>query len=667
MTAVATITPHLAAIECPDMLRALPGWLVWRYEHLAGEKKPRKTPYYTSGGKRHGVQGRPEDRQQLTTFDAARAAAARRGFDGVGFCPMPEWGITALDFDACVTAGGVHPEVERIVAGTYAEFSPSGNGVRAFVRGALVGNRKSNRGQAIGFETFHSSGFVTFTGNRLPITDLTDAANTVADPGPELLALCDARFGATEAPSEPASASDTPPLGLTPEQLRDALDVLPRDFHYDDWLRVGMALHHETGGSDDGFQLWDEWSSISPKYTSTEYGRQKWDSFGRASGRTATAHRLVRLANEHGAHIEIASHEAADDFDAQPAPPPGAPVPAKVSRFAVIEARDYVQRKSPGWLIKGVLPRAELILLIGASGAGKSFKALDLAGAIARGVDWRGHRVARGRVVYIAAEGASGMRNRLLAYCAQHGVDPATFDIGVIPDAPNLLQKDDALEVCKQIIVSGGASLVVIDTFAQVTPGSNENAGEDMGKALAHCRGFTRALRCPVMLVHHMGKDQSKGARGWSGLKGAADAELEVLRMPTGRMVRVSKQKDGEDGLSWGFDLEQVNVGVDEDGDPITSMVVKEAALPAVQQVGAVTKDLGPVGRLVVDVVNEMAQAQTAGIEVEAVLTEVARRMPGTGDGKRDTRKQRAKRALTALSTGDAAPYFVEGECLSIV
>lgn len=662
---VTTIKPHLAAIECPDLLRALPGWLVWRYEHIEGEKKPRKTPYYTAGGKRHGQHGRPEDRQHLTTFDAAKAAAARRGFDGVGFCPMPEWGITALDFDACVTAGGVDPQVERIVAGTYAEFSPSGNGVRAFVRGSLVGNRKSNRGQAIGFETFHSSGFVTFTGNVLPITELTDAANTVAEPGPDLLALCEARFGASEAPSEPASVSGTAPLGLTIDQLRDALDVLPRDFHYDDWLTVGMALHHETSGSEDGFALWDEWSATSGKYGGPDYGRAKWDSFGRGSRRSTTAHRLVRMANDHGAHLEIAQLEA-DDFDIV-APDIGKPISDKPQRFLPVQAGAFASGKPPGWLIKNVIPQADLIVLFGESGSGKSFLALDLAGAVAQGVPWRGNRVKQGRVVVVAAEGGAGFRSRLKAYASKHGIELEQLDVWVIHAQPNMLLKDDALDVCRAILAIGGATLVIIDTFAQVTPGANENAAEDMGKALAHCRGIRVATGAPVLLVHHSGKDQSRGARGWSGLKAAADAEIEVLRFPNGRMLRVSKQKDGEDGLTWGFELDQVPVGADEDGDIVTSMVVRETAAPAVHQVGSALRDIGPVGRAVVDAVNEMAKAQTSGIEVEAVLTGAAARLPEPETGKRDTRKQRAKRALLALCEGEASPYFMEDGCISLV
>jgi primase-polymerase (primpol)-like protein len=115
MSTVTEIKPQFRSMRCPDLLRPLAGWLVWRYEHHDGEAKPRKVPYYPDGGKRHGVQGRPEDRQRLTSFDAATTAAAKRGMDGVGFCPMPEWGIAALDFDDCVTSGGVHPTVARLV------------------------------------------------------------------------------------------------------------------------------------------------------------------------------------------------------------------------------------------------------------------------------------------------------------------------------------------------------------------------------------------------------------------------------------------------------------------------------------------------------------------------------------------------------------------------
>lgn len=662
MNAVTKLNAHLNTVTCPDALRELPGWLIWRFEHVEGEGKPRKVPYYTNGQRRSGVQGRAEDRQQLTTFDAARSAAARRGFDGVGFAPMPEFGITALDFDRCISAGEIHPEVLEVIASSYAEYSPSGLGIRAFFRGNL-GNLKSH-GQPFGFETFSSKGYVTFTGNRLDITEVLGNDNTVAELDDRVLELVRRRF---QARPELEDAPSAERLGLTRGQIEEALDALPGDLDYDAWVQVGMALHHELGP--DGFEVWDQWSRKSPKYSSERYGRERWRSFGRGEGRQVTARTLVRLANEHGAHINLSGPASAEEFDAlaqqgEPGQQGAAPDEAKgqadkPNRFEVVSAAEFTSRPAPSWIVKGVLPRAELVVLFGESGSGKSFIALDIAAAIDRGIAWRGRRVKQGRVVYICAEGAGGFRNRLVAYQQAHQCE---LGIGVIANAPNLLQKDDALDVCRAI---GRADVVIIDTFAQTTPGGNENAAEDMGKALAHCKGIHRATGALVILVHHAGKDLSRGARGWSGLKAAADAELEVLRLESGRMLRTSKMKDGQDDEAWGFDLEPQSIGMDEDGDVITSCTVRELDVGVVKAQAA--RPMGVVESVVHAVVMEMAQAQSTGIEVDAVLKEASQRLPKPDDGKRDTRIQRARRALKFLSEGDNAPFFAEDGCLSVV
>ena len=161
-----------------------------------------------------------------------------------------------------------------------------------------------------------------------------------------------------------------------------------------------------------------------------------------------------------------------------------------------------------------------------------------------------------------------------------------------------------------------------------------------------------------MVLVHHSGKDASRGARGWSGLRAAADAELEVLRQPSGRILRISKQKDGDDDAQWGFALEKVEIGLDADGDPITSCVVVEQDVA----VARVTRVLGPNEVTVNAVLQDFAKAQLAGIEVDAVVAEAVRRMPAPENGKRDLRKQYAKRALTSLLKDDNAPYFMEAD-----
>ncbi len=64
-----------------------------------------------------------------------------------------------------------------------------------------------------------------------------------------------------------------------PLQLRSALFAINPDCEYLDWVRIGMALHNVTGGSGEGFALWDEWSATGSSYRDgeTEY---KWASFG---------------------------------------------------------------------------------------------------------------------------------------------------------------------------------------------------------------------------------------------------------------------------------------------------------------------------------------------------------------------------------------------------
>lgn len=656
MNAVAHIKPHVRTIDAPDELKSLPGWLMWRLE-VDESGKARKIPFYTSGERRVGQNGSATDRAKLTTFEAARNAAARRGFDGIGLALMPDFGLTVLDFDHCVRGGQVDADVLELVGDTYAEMSPSGTGVHAVYRGQLANNKSAATAERWGFETFSSRGFVTWTGNVLEPCVLLGTDNSVAPLNDQVIAEATRRFGRRDEPREHTAER----LGLTLEQARRAVEQLDPDLGFEHWLRVGMALHHEFGP--EGLEVWDQWSSRGAKYKGTDNLLTHWRTFGRGRGEAVTMRSVGKLLGRplDAGPASPEEFEAAVEQGRQQAEPPGPdgqPQADKHNRFEVIPAAEFTSRPAPSWIVKGLLPRAELAVLFGESGSGKSFIALDIAAAIDRGIAWRGRRVKQGRVVYICAEGAGGFRNRLVAYQQAHQCE---LNIGVIANAPNLLQRDDALDVARAI---GRADVVIVDTFAQTTPGGNENAAEDMGKALAHCKGIHRATGALVILVHHAGKDLARGARGWSGLKAAADAELEVLRLESGRMLRTSKMKDGDDDAAWGFDLEPQNIGVDEDGDVITSCTVREVELGVVQAQAA--RPMGAVEGVVHAVVLEMAQVQSAGIEADAVLKEAARRLPEPEAGKRDTRIQRARRALKFLTEGDNAPFFAENGCVGV-
>jgi hypothetical protein len=660
MTNVARITPHLRNVEAPAAIRDLPAWVIWRFEDNPGGGKPRKVPYYANGGKRHGEQGGPKDLANLVTFDAAKAAAVRRGYDGVGFATLQSFGICALDFDNCINDGKIHPDVDALLVDTYAEFSPSGKGVRLFFQGDL-GNGKAIRGGDYGMECFSTRGFVTFTGNTLEITELMGNTDEIAPINDTVRTLHAQRFERrTQEPIE-HHADTAEPAGLTLAQIEQCLAALPTDLHYDDWLTVGMAIHCETRG--EGFEIWEQWSLDSSKYSNREYNEDRWRSFGKNGGAQVTGRTLVKLANDHGAKISLNAPASPDEFEDMVEEALDAAETTGL-RFTFEPVHQFSSATALPWIIKGVLPKAGLAVIYGASGSGKSFAALDMCFAIARGQDWRGKRTRQGKVAYIAAEGAEGFRKRLAAYAMHHSVDLTTVPMTVLNAAPNLMEVKDAKDLAAGVLASGGADVIVVDTFAQTTPGANENAGEDVGKALGHCKRLHELTGALVVLIHHSGKDASKGARGWSGLRAAADAELEIVRDGNARAIRLSKNKDGEDGLQWGFALDIVQLGVDEDLDPVTSCVVVEADIP----VGGVSdRKLGAVEKVVNDVIQEFAQAQTEGIEVGPVIAEAVKRMEPPQDGKRDTRKTRVRRALENLTNGDDAPYWLGDDgCIAV-
>lgn len=555
-------------LRAPAALRDLKGWLVWRWVQRPGRPKALKMPYYLSGSVRNKTHGSVEDRRLLVSFEEAKAFAEKHDFAGVGLALMPEFGITALDFDNCVKDGVIDPRVEKLTSGTYAELSPSGTGVRAFMLGESPDSKDSTPVDgSFGFETFHAKGFVTFTGHVTELTELTGSENTVAPITEDVKVFCATRFKRLERVRSECVGAGKPTMGFSFEEIAELLKKLPEDLHYDDWVAVGMCVHHETEG--EGFDIWDEWSSRSPKYTSTEYSMERWVSFGRnGTAEYKTMGTVLQMIREHGGEtgLEVAS---ADEFEALHMPVGG--------RFNIRSHSDFAsQVRSVSWIVKDFLPKATLGVLFGESGSGKTFASYDLCAAVCRGVEWNGKRVTKGRVLYVVAEGVAGFVNRIKAYCHQQGIKPSDIDMDVISDlTPNLLEPAQITDLIKDIKKQEPYDLIVMDTFAQVMPGANENSGEDVGKALAECKRIHRHTGAMVLLVHHSGKDASKGARGWSGLRAAADVELEVLRSDELRSISVTKLKDGQDGANIGFKLHTVILGEDEDGDDITSCIVE--------------------------------------------------------------------------------------------
>lgn len=256
-------------------------FLVWRLTHIEGEKKPRKVPYYANGAPRNGTQGDDRDRAQLVSRERAEEACERGQFSGIGFAVLPDCGVVALDFDDVVVDGVVDPRVLRVVAGTYAEFSPSGTGVRAFFKGSMA-SRKDLKGDPK-VEVFGTNGFVTITDKILPEHAMLDW-DRIVPVTPACAEFLADRFGSMEQAGGVIDLFATlkPKLGLDVERVREVLAKLPKDLEYDEWVKVGMAVHHELDEA--GWEVWHEWSKTSPKYGSERYCHDRWKSFGKYTG-----------------------------------------------------------------------------------------------------------------------------------------------------------------------------------------------------------------------------------------------------------------------------------------------------------------------------------------------------------------------------------------------
>ena len=261
------------------------------------------------------------------------------------------------------------------------------------------------------------------------------------------------------------------------------------------------------------------------------------------------------------------------------------------------------------YLIKGVLTRNELSFLLGESQSGKSFIAIDMAMAVARGVDWFGHRVRRGGVIYQAGESAAGVRRRRFpAYRRKYDCGAEPLPVVLLERPVDFYNSDEQVDAFIDECLHWKRTfrepleLIVIDTFNKATPGANENDGKDMGVVLERCDRVRRATGAHVMLVHHLNAGGTK-ARGHTSLFANVDNVVTVRRCPDakdadGRQVRewvLSKQKDGEDGVTGKFVLPSIVIGKDADGDDITSCTVA----PPVAGAGATLEPDDPNGIII--------------------------------------------------------------------
>jgi hypothetical protein len=188
---------------------------------------------------------------------------------------------------------------------------------------------------------------------------------------------------------------------------------------------------------------------------------------------------------------------------------------------------------------------------------------------------------------------------RVRAWLDHHLGEVADRDLpfAIVPKVVNLL---DELQVERLVATlesltatRGQAALIVVDTLARSMAGGDENAAQDMGRAIAVADRLRDQFNTTTTLVHHAGKDVTKGSRGSSALLGAADCYILVQSdQAGGHVATVEWSRDCEAGQCYGFRLRVFDLGTDADGDVATTCVLVPSDEAAVKPVKPVRRDV---------------------------------------------------------------------------
>jgi hypothetical protein len=291
-------------------------------------------------------------------------------------------------------------------------------------------------------------------------------------------------------------------------------------------------------------------------------------------------------------------------------PPVGAPHigPSAYSKF-ILEAWSQITFDGrEEWLVKRVLPRKGVAVIYGKPANLKSFITFHVALSCAVDWAWAGRSVSKAPVVYIAAEGAAGLRKRRAGDVRACPDLPAHVGFALISAAPNLGAELGDLPALTEAIERANVSpgLIVLDTLAQTLGGSDEN-GARMTAFLANAGRLAQKFDCLVLILHHVGLADDKRMRGHSSLAGGVDAAIlcERRKGALEATLTLVKLKDEASDVRFVARLSRVVVGYDEDSYEISTLIVD--AVEEAQKLSSVpaTKSAPKSLRLLMDIVTE--------------------------------------------------------------
>lgn len=245
-------------------------------------------------------------------------------------------------------------------------------------------------------------------------------------------------------------------------------------------------------------------------------------------------------------------------------------------RVRLVSISQLATMPPPTFLIDGTITVNGLSMLWGRSGSLKSFAALDQALCVATGLPWHDRPVKQGRVVYLAAEGASGLASRAMGWMKTRGRDCAEPDFQIIPHSLALATPADLDAMISTLSEGSPISLIVIDTLSRTFGKGNPNQPSDMNSFVEAVERLRETTGAHVMVIHHAGKAAENGEIGNEGLRNACDTIFFVKR--TERHLELineaprGKQKDFDELKP--IKLQPVKIAFEQNGTERTTLIL---------------------------------------------------------------------------------------------
>jgi energy-coupling factor transporter ATP-binding protein EcfA2 len=527
----------------------------------------------------------------------------------IGFCLSADDPLTCIDFDHYCE----NKELIDIICAqlnTYFEWSMGGNGLHAWLYGNIGKGRRAANDKGEKFiEVYSQERFIVMTGNVANPVPILDDQEWLQD----FVAKIPHSIGTEDIPDQPPIESDaavweklanskyrnTHKIYITDEWEQKYPDRSDGDFAFASMLAEFTPSNQ---------QIWSIFQQL-PIGKRLKNGRVR-----HPNGKSFLSHTCVNArAQLQNSNIEADVHDR-PAFEAAIGPFPigqigkslnGGGNQAQINGFAApsgesnilqfpqqlkvptlpflnqessrnyigIDSADILSEPPVEWIVKKVLEKKSVAMVYGHGGSGKSFLMLHLMYALAQGESWFGIKTTQCGSAYIALEGGGAMQERVMAWSGGTGQVPRGIDI--IRESFNLCNEAQVKEFIRQRKEAGKiGGLVIIDTLSRATVGNDENDNKEMGVAMDHARQIAVALEACVIIVHHSRKD-STGYRGSSVLYDDADAAIQVENLDGTNKMNIQRVRNGIMGGEYYFVLEDVDIGLDKDGEPNKSKRIK--------------------------------------------------------------------------------------------